>query len=794
MKPMAYLRPHGLARWTLGLLAVGTCAVGLSATGCLDRPVVPIKPGKGGIVTTKLRVSNLDKVDLLLMIDNSQSMGDKFTELGRRMPELIKALAAPDVDPVTMKPKTKPVADLHVGIITSSLGGHGTSVCKGGGQLNDNGHLLPRVGAKGTENGTAGYVVDSVGGAPQQTACPAPVAASALSWAFDASAGATNVGPGAVKAMETSVSCIVQSAGESGCGYEAQLEAIYHFLVDPAPYATADADCGAAGNACVKGTTITARGVDDALLKEREAFLRPDSILAVVMLTDENDGSIRVGDIGWVPLVAGRQSMSRGWPGCAAVPDDFEPQSNADYALLKSQWNCHTCLLEPGDPACSVPWSATALQPDVDGTNERMLEQTRRFGFNFLWNRQRYVDAFSPGLVRASDGTMKPNPIYAGGMRTKDQVVVAGILGVPKSLVTNVDGTPKVLGEPEWDKIVSPDHAKRDPHMIEQIGPRAGLAKFTTDRTVDPTHGGERVIADGNDLQFACIGPRNPSVANDPAAAAEECQPSGSASRSPLCGPDVGGKGTQPYFKAYPTLRELRVLHELQLAKVPAFVASLCDESYSPAIQGIIAKLQDALTAQCLKSVLDVDVVTGAVTCQVVEAFASDRPKGVKSCADLSDGKQGYCTPGAAPCRFEIDSNGVVSDYPPVGADVAAKQLELKISVVDPVTGATKNEPVTAIAEADGNVYVTGSDKKKHLVCEMMQLAGNPVVAAATQGACLTDPAFELTDGSGGWCYSVDETIVGSKCRAQGAVGSMRFFGTTKPLGGSEVFTLCVGR
>lgn len=144
--------------------------------------------------------------------------------------------------------------------------------------------------------------------------------------------------------------------------------------------------------------------------------------------------------------------------------------------------------------------------------------------------------------------------------------------------------------------------------------------------------------------------------------------------------------------------------------------------------------------------------------------------------------------------RFEIDSNAVASDYPPVDAAIAASQLELKLSMVDPVTGATKNEPVTAVAEADGNVYVTGSDHKKHLVCEMMQLAGNPAVAEPTREACLADPAFDLGDGSGGWCYSVDDAIVGAKCRAQGAVGSMRFFGSTMPLGGSEVFTVCVGR
>ncbi len=795
MKPTAHPRPHATARCTLGLLVLGTCAAALSTTGCLDRPVVAIKPGKGGVVTSKLRVSSLDKVDLLLMVDNSASMKDKFTELGRRMPELIKALADPDVDPATMKPKTKRVADLHVGVISSSLGSHGTWACAParGAHENDGGHLLPRA----SENGSAGYTVDAVGGAPQATTCPAPVASSALSWAFDPAAGAENVGAAGVKGMETAVSCIVQSAAEDGCGYEAQLESIYHFLVDPAPYATADADCGADGRSCPNSARVTAKGLDAELLKERAAFLRPDSLLAVLMLTDENDGSVRVGDYGWVPLVKAGGGMQQAWAGCADVPDDLEPQSSADYAQLKSKWNCQSCMFPPAagvpaDPHCGATWAHVALNGDVDGIDERMLEQTRRYGYNFLWNRQRYVDAFSAVKVVGSDGLLQANPIFAGG-RTKDEVVVAGILGVPKQLVSNDDGTPKALGEAEWDRIVSPDHEKRDPHMIEQIGPRAGVPKFVGARGVDLVNGGDRDVISGDDLQFACIGPRNPSVASDPAAAADECKPSGSAAKSPLCGPDVGGHGTQPYFKAYPTLRELRVLHELQSAKVPSFVASLCAESYSPAIQGIIAKLQDALTAQCLRSVLDVDAATGAVTCHVVEAFATDKPKGARSCADLSNGKQGYCTPGAAPCRFETDAAGQPSDYPPMEAALAAAQLELRITAIDPGTGAASSARATAVAEADGNVYVTGTDGKKHLVCEMMQLAGNPAVDASSQQACRTDPAFELTDGSGGWCYSTEDAIVGAKCRASGAVGSMRFFGSTKPLGGSEVFTVCLG-
>jgi hypothetical protein len=798
MSSTAFIRKYALPPVALAGLALAAAA---ASTACQTHPAVtPLCPGKGGIVTTKIRTTNVNSVDLLVMVDNSASMADKSTELARRLPELIKALVDPDVD-ATGRPKTQRVSSLHVGIITSSLGSHGTSVCDPalrGAHANDHGRLLPRTG----ENGTVGYSVDHVGGAPNGASCPSPVAASALTWAFDPTKGAQYTGAAQARSMETAVSCIVQSAQEDGCGYEASLESIYHFLIDPAPYLTADVvpACtqSPSGDACGSGK-ITPSGLDQQLLDERKAFLRPDSLVAVLMLTDENDGSILPAGLNWLPLAYEQGKMLRGWKGCEGVPDDFEPQTSADYASLWSDYHCLSCFQKSPDgttdPNCSVPWSTIALNADVDGRNLRMFQQTRRIGYNFLWGRQRYVDAFASPLVTGSDGKLAANPIYAGGVRSKDLVLVTGLLGVPNGLLPKgADGAAQDLTEADWDKIVSPDLAKRDPHMIEQIAPRTsfGLAKFAGDRTVDPVHGGERAITNGDDLQYACIAPRDPSVqplpATDP-----DCSAPGAAASNPLCGPDVGSKGTQPYFKAYPTLRQLRVLHALQQAKVPTHVASLCTDSYASAMQGIIGKLQAALNAQCLKTLLVVEPATGAVSCKIVQVFGTAQPKGAARCEALNGaGKSGYCTPGAAPCRFAVDSKGNQSDYPPVSADAAAKQLSLSLSVIDAATGAARTELVSPAADPDGNVYATGSDGIRHLVCETLELAGNPTIPAAEQTACLKDPTFTLTDGSGGWCYSTDAAVVGTKCIAAGALGTMRYFGSVQDdVPGAEMFTLC---
>ena len=83
---------------------------------------------------------------------------------------------------------------------------------------------------------------------------------------------------------------MVQWTGEHGCGYEAQLESWYRFLIDPEPPATV----AKVGNATVR------QGVDmDTARPNARAFLRPDSLVAIVMLSDENDCSIRDDGVGW---------------------------------------------------------------------------------------------------------------------------------------------------------------------------------------------------------------------------------------------------------------------------------------------------------------------------------------------------------------------------------------------------------------------------------------------------------------------------------------------------------------
>jgi hypothetical protein len=579
-----------------------------------------------------------------------------------------------------------------------------------------------------------------------------------LTWVQDASRdkNAQFVGNAGALDLQAAASCVVQAVDDNGCGYEATWEAAYRFLADPAPYGEAAVDCDLPAEkgpfSCKGGVVVS--GSDTTILAQRKAFLRDDSLLAVVVLADENDFSAKPAGRNWRPW--GTPRMLRAWDGCANVPDDLEPDDFAGLQLLKNKYNCASCEDDGNNPACKQGFPT--VDGDIDDINLRGFHQMQRFGYSSLWSRKRYVDAFTARTVLGSDGKMATNPIFASGKRTNDMIIVAGIVGVPQGLVT------KTMTENDWAKIISPDLSKRDPHMIESVLPRVGLRTYNGDRNVDAVHGGEReaLRTRWNDLQYACIAPRSVKEGGD------DCP-----SNSPLC----DASGQQPYFKAYPGLRHLRILHDLGAS---GFVASICAESYRPAVQGITEKIRSAVDQQCIRSDIKVDA-SGNVSCFILESFASDTHEGKGRCEDIG---KGYCTPGAAPCREEN------SFYPPVPPEVAAKQINLPITV----QSADGPRPVSTPAKVEGgNLYLVGDDGKKHLVCEGRQLAGTRAPESDAK-SCASDPKFFTPSVGGGWCYTSDPDVVGERCLAGGSKGKVRFLGDAEPKNGSEVFTVCIGR
>ena len=80
-----------------GRFAVGTAlVVGLgSASGCLERNLGQVGPRSTAFINEKLTQSKVDKIDLVLAIDNSRSMADKQEILALAIPDLVNGLVNP---------------------------------------------------------------------------------------------------------------------------------------------------------------------------------------------------------------------------------------------------------------------------------------------------------------------------------------------------------------------------------------------------------------------------------------------------------------------------------------------------------------------------------------------------------------------------------------------------------------------------------------------------------------------------------------------------------------------------
>jgi hypothetical protein len=543
-----------------------------------------------------------DKIDVLLMIDNSRSMADKQEILASAVPDLVGGLTNPacvdaagntiaqppgpaDACPAGSSRAFKPISDMHVGIISSSLGGHGadscpaSTACAGGTNTtsDDKGHLLARSDA--CAGGTLPTWADKgfLAWDPAQTRSP-PGAADAA-------------------ALAAGLQEMIIGVGQIGCGYEAQLESWLRFLVDPAPYETLT----------VIDAKATKQGVDQVLLQQRADFLRPDSTLLVLMLTDENDCSIIEGGQYYyaAQLKAGSSAfhLPRARQICATNP--------ADPCCKSCGQTAGEC---PDDPTCG---DETAVLSELeDAISLRCFEQKRRFGIDFLYPLQRYVNALTqPTLdIEQMDlaGTAQPNPIYSdlansgAPVRSAGNVFLAGIVGVPWQLIakdpSDLSQGYKPTAEIDWPAVLGDPQSyvpASDPHMVESIDPRPGL---TTSGNADPIHGHEYTIADRDDLQYACTFPLpTPRDCTDPQLiAAGLCDCDEPNNDNPLCG--GADNQTQLRAKAYPGLRHLSVIRAIGSQGV---AGSICAENthdpslptwgYRPAMASIIRAISPSL-------------------------------------------------------------------------------------------------------------------------------------------------------------------------------------------------------
>jgi hypothetical protein len=520
-------------------------------------------------------------VDLLFMIDNSASMGDKQSLLGLAIPVLLQRLVTPNCvdangNPIVGvisdqngncamgKPEFAPVKDLHIGIVTSSLGGRGGDQCPDNAtnpaaanlsaHTNDNGELINRAGVRGDPT--------------MENPMPDETSPDNFLAYFPGSPMPPNDVTSPTQ-IASDFSTAVLGVHEHGCGFEAQNEAWYRFLVQPDPFGQ-----------ITKNTTGQAvlQNIDATILQQRHDFLRPDSLLAVIVVTDENEEAadpLELQGQGWAfdnTAFPGSPNMAapEGSVACGKL-DPMNPSTTGP-----NDPNCKSCAFLKSDPnfATECPDDSPGgtggyLDPSDDALNVRFFHQKERFGLFAGYPTSRYVRgltstavpsvglAFSGDTDHEHDGMGNyigdqpgqgncVNPIYAKnlpttsggdlchltpGPRTPDMVYYAAIAGVPHQLLQSDPSNPMspqkaTLTAADWKLIMGndPEHydfSGVDFHMIESEQDRTSM---TTDPSspvwanrsscpdsssadnCDPINGRENQT-NKSDLQFSCIFP-----------------------------------------------------------------------------------------------------------------------------------------------------------------------------------------------------------------------------------------------------------------------------------------------
>jgi hypothetical protein len=622
------------ARWSWALGVFSSLA--LSACGAKTELDVPggydsagdTSSGAGGASGTDggpAPCVDLGRMDLVLAIDNSRSMADKQLILARTVPDLVRGIINPacldasgqpapeqpdsplDPCPEGSTRASPPRLDVHIGVIDSSIGGHGADACpdvdptskecspKPNTTNNDRGHLLSRLDPCGGASAPTYQNKGFLAWDPEQKLSPP---------------GEDTADDGMGGGLLPTLSDMIQGVGQIGCGYESQLESVYRFLADPAPYQTIQ----------VIDNKATPMGTDTVLLQQRAEFLRSDSVLVVIMLSDENDCSTKeYGQFYYVNQIrigATNVRLPRARQECEKDPNDPCCKSCG-----QSTGNC------PPDPTCKNAQGQIALySPEEDSINLRCWDQKRRFGIDFLYPVDRYKQAFSSPTIANTAGELVPNPIFSdlnpndgtSKIRKPEDVLVTGVVGVPwqdiardksdatKGYKTAAELTKAVDGTPfsAWDIILG-DPASyvppKDPFMIESVQKRSGQNPITgdsLDAQANAINGHEWTIAN-DDLQYACIFKLLPGTQRDCTdTSMVSCDCDEKTKDNPLCEKDPA-HGNAPTLqvraKAYPGIRQLSLLRSLG---DQATVGSVCaaqvdneeaaDFGYRPALDAVL--------------------------------------------------------------------------------------------------------------------------------------------------------------------------------------------------------------
>ena len=355
---------------------------------------------------------------------------------------------------------------------------------------------------------------------------------------------------------------MVEGVHEHGCGFEAQNESWYRFLIQPDPYS----------QIVVTSNKAAFQGIDATILLQRANFLRPDSLVTIIVVTDENEAAadpLTIGGQGW----AFNNSSFPGSPNGASPEGTIECSQQSASSPLTTGPNdpkCTSCAFIGGAsnfstecPQDGMNGTNGYLDPTDDALNNRYFAQKYRFGITNMYPTYRYIRAMTrttvpdsghehdgsgnyvaPGVVHDSQGDTYVvadadsqancvNPLFAQnlptdptmetcalarGPRTPDLVYYAAISGVPHQLLQAAPGAADGICAsgtaaadcPQKDTLAASDWLAitgNDPEHYDFSGADFHMVESEQPRT---TQG-----ANGSPTQWANVSMCAPTAANN---------------------------------------------------------------------------------------------------------------------------------------------------------------------------------------------------------------------------------------------------------------------------------------
>ncbi len=485
----------------------------LACSACGSETTEPACSGK--YFRDMLRGNPSSKLDLLLVIDDSGSMVEEAQWLPDIVVDAVREMVAPPcrVDGLRIDETVPPdqacpegswrdaaLNDVHVGVLGTTVVGLDVlaSTLASQTRLREtpaDGAALP------THLGVLGYD-------PEQLQSP----------------------PGLddYASFESTLRELVKSVVPAGSGIEMPLESWYRFLVEPAPFARLErVPCDDdATEDCAR-----ALGTDALVLDQRAAFLRPDSLLLIAVVTDEDDCSFALDGQRWADLTTTCEVERR---------DALRPLARYGAALdARSVCDAGGCFENPiyADP------------PGFVGVRDRSLVHLS-IAAGVPWQdlaREQDPDADPPDRA----------PDWSNAAIDRRRLLVGDLAsGEPPD-----DPLMRLSTEPRWGKNPLTGDAVAQP---DAQGPLP-----------NPMNGHEHLTFD---LQYACI-TRLPEAAVCPdgdSHCASRCDDS--SRRDPVCqDPDTGEYGSQIRFaSASPSPRLLELAIAETSTSSNASVHSIC--------------------------------------------------------------------------------------------------------------------------------------------------------------------------------------------------------------------------